>query len=372
MAKTEHAESYQAKILLLGIYTPVNPIKNMEAYFDEFLSLVDSLGSPHEHTLFIKIRSIDKATFLTKGKLQELIDFCKKHEIEEVICSEPLSALQERNLADLLNARVFDRAQLILDIFKQSAHSAEGKVQVEIAELNYLKTRLAGRGLEMAQQEGYVGGRGPGETAKEALRRYYETKLRNAQKRLDTLKRSRDVQRKKRVGSGIPLVSLAGYTNAGKSSILNNLTKSDVEAADRLFATLDTTTRELFLTPEKKVLLSDTVGFISNLPHHLIEAFKATLDELRFADLVLHVVDISAGLWEDQLKIANATLADLEVPAQVLYVFNKVDKIGGKEQMPTKALTYTPHVLVSTLEKDGCEDLRNYLVEHRFTRKEKK
>ncbi len=369
MAKNNFAEVYQAKILLLGIYTPDNPIKSMDAYFDEFLNLVDTLGSPHEFTLLMKVRAIDKANFLTKGKLQEVIDYCTKHEIEEVICSEPLSALQERNLADVLGVRVFDRAQLILDIFSQSAHTAEGKVQVEIAELGYLKTRLAGRGLEMAQQEGYVGGRGPGETAKESLRRYYETKIKNAQKRLATLKRSRNVQRKRRLASGIPLVSLVGYTNAGKSSILNVLTKSNVEAVDKLFATLDTTTRELFLNPEKKVLLSDTVGFISNLPHHLVEAFKATLDELLFADLILHVVDISSSLWQDQLQIADSILHDLGVDAQVLYVLNKVDKIGGKDGVPDEALSHTPYVLVNTVEKDGCEELREYLATYNFESK---
>ena len=369
MAKDHFAENYQAKILLLGIYTPGNLIRNMDAYFDEFLNLVDTLGSPSEFTLLMKVRSIDKANFLTKGKLQEVIDFCTKHEIEEVICSEPLSALQERNLADVLGVRIFDRAQLILDIFSQAAHSAEGKVQVEIAELNYLKTRLAGRGLEMAQQEGYVGGRGPGESAKESLRRYYETKIKNAQKRLGTLKRSRDVQRRRRLASGIPLVSLVGYTNSGKSSILNTLTKSDVEAVDKLFATLDTTTRELFLTPEKKVLLSDTVGFISNLPHHLVEAFKATLDELTFADLILHVVDISSPLWQDQLSIADSILHELVPDAKVLYVLNKIDKIGGGDAVPDEAQKHAPQVLANTVEKDGCEDLRQYLTAYNFARK---
>ncbi len=371
MAKNDFAENYQAKILLLGIYTPDNPIKNMDAYFDEFLNLVDTLGSPSEHTMLMKVRGTEKANFLTKGKLQEVIDYCDKHKIEEVICSEPLSALQERNLADVLGVRIFDRAQLILDIFSQSAHSAEGKVQVEIAELSYLKTRLAGRGLEMAQQEGYVGGRGPGETAKESLRRYYETKIKNAQKRLKTLERSRDVQRKRRLASGIGLVSLVGYTNAGKSSILNALTKSDVEAVDKLFATLDTTTRELFLTEEKKVLLSDTVGFISNLPHHLVDAFKATLDELRYADLILHVVDISSTLWQDQLSIANSILHDIVQEPQVLYVFNKIDAIGGKDAVPDEALKHTPHVLINTIEKDGREDLRQYVTDYSVAKKYK-
>ena len=321
------------KTLLLGVYSPTNQFQNKDAYFEEFISLVKTLGLGYDLTFFMKVRILDHSHFLTKGKMEEVRKICRENEIEEVICSEALSSLQERNFSDALECTISDRERLILEIFKKSAHTAEGKVQVEIAELEFLKTRTSGQGKHLAQQAGYIGTRGPGETLKESLTRYYATRIRQAKKRLENLERSKNIQRKRRLESHVPFITLIGYTNSGKSSILNRLTKADVLVEDKLFATLDTTTKKLFLTPEKTVLLSDTVGFISDLPHHLINAFKSTLDELQYSDLLLLVVDVANEIWQDQVKVAHKILEELNVKKPIAYVFNKIDKIENIEEI---------------------------------------
>ena len=300
----------EPRTLVIGVHTPQLK-QDPSYYFEEFMQLVKTADITPTEVINIKLRSIDNAVFFTKGKLHEIIEFCQKHQIDQVLVSSLLSSMQERNLQDTLGCKVFDRAELIIEIFHRAATSAEGKIQIEMAYLEHLKSRLAGRGKEMAQQEGFVGARGPGESMKEELRRYYEEKMRQARRRLQQVARTRDVQRRQRLRTGVPLVCLVGYTNAGKSSILNALTKSDILAEDKLFATLDTTTRELFLNHEKKVLLSDTVGFISQLPPRLIEAFKSTLDELQYASLLLHVIDISNPAWKDHIAVVEQTLEEL-------------------------------------------------------------
>lgn len=359
------------KILLLGIETPFNKVKNIQNYFDEFLSLIKTLGVKSDEQIFIRLRNIDKATFLTKGKVQELIDFCQAKEIDRIICSEILSPLQERNLEELTNCEVWDREKLILEIFRNAAHSAEGKIQVEMAEIEFFQTRLAGKGIEFSQQAGFKGGRGPGETAKEVLKRHLEDKYRQAKKKLETLQRSREIQRKQRIGSNVPFICIIGYTNAGKSSLLNILTKSQVLAEDKLFATLDTTTRELFIDSQKKALISDTVGFISQLPHHLIEAFKSTLDELRYADLLLHVVDLSNQAWEDQIRVVHETLDDLKISKEMLYVFNKTDLLKAEDlkNLEPKIALYQPNVKINTRSKEGISELITFLKNYQLERK---
>jgi GTP-binding protein HflX len=352
----------ESRTLALCVFTP-DLRHNHEYFHEEFLSLVKTAGIDPIHSTSMKLRSIDPPTFFTKGKLEELIDLCKEQKATDVVISTHLSPLQERNLQEMLGIRIFDRSQLILEIFHQAAHSAEGKIQVEMAYLELLKTRLAGRGKEMAQQEGFVGSRGPGETEKEVLRRYYAGKLKQSRKRLEQLAQARATQRKKRLSSNVPLVSLVGYTNAGKSSLLNLLTNGKVLAEDKLFATLDTTTKELYLGPEKKALLSDTVGFISNLPHQLIEAFRSTLDELRYAGLLLHVVDISNPAWHEHVMVVKETLSELGIKTPMLYVMNKSDKLDdeAREALASQLETYDPHVIVHTTEKDGAQNLVEYL-----------
>jgi GTPase len=359
--RVETATVQHPKTLLVGVYAPYNTTTNMQSYFDEFINLVKSNGIAHDATFFTRLRVIDPAFFLSKGKLEELLDICRQQDIEEVIFSEPLSPQQERNLSEILRAKVFDRTQLILEIFEKGAQTAEGKLQVEIAMLQHRKSRLAGRGVAMSQQSGRIGTRGPGETAKEKETQHIERHMLKLKRDLEELERHRETQRKRRLESRLPLICLIGYTNAGKSTILNALTKSEVLAENRLFATLDTTTRELYIDGKKKGLISDTVGFIQQLPHHLIEAFKSTLTELQHAHLLLQVVDISDPNWENHIRVVLHVLKELDVDKPMLYVFNKVDLVPDIEALEPKLKKYQPHVLVSALSREGLEPLIEYL-----------
>ncbi len=354
------------KTLLLGVFTPQNKCADKQAYFDEFASLVQTRGFDYEMTFFVTLRSVDKGFLLTKGKLEELVKLCDDNNIERVLCSERLSPLQHRELEDITRTVVIDRAELILEIFKRSATTAEGQLQIEMAELELFKSRLSGQGAEFAQQAGYVGGKGPGETYKEKIKRILADKIRKAHERLDTLQRVRDTQRKQRLASNIPLVCIVGYTNAGKSSLLNTLTKSDVLVEDKLFATLDTTTREWFLDSSKKVLVSDTVGFISELPHRLIEAFKSTLDEARYANYLLHVVDVSNPAWKDQIRVVQETLADIGVDPKtpMIYLFNKIDKLEDEELSVIKleAEVYQPSFFISAKDKNSLKECSEFVL----------
>ena len=369
MAKRDYiVGEYHPKTLLVGVYTPNNQIGNQDYYNEEFLSLVHTLGLPYDDTYFMKLRAPDNNMFLTKGKLEELTKYCTEHKIEVAYFSEILHPLQERNLEAALGCHVADRSRIILEIFKKSAHSSEGRIQVEMAEINHYRTRIIGRGVEMSQQAGILGNKGPGETAKEELRRHIEEKIRQAKKRLETLERSRTIQRQRRLESKIPLVCIIGYTNAGKSSLLNRIAKGDVLAEDKLFATLDTTTRELFIDNKKKALISDTVGFISQLPHNLIAAFKSTLDELRYATLLLQVIDLSNPAWKSQVGVVKTTLDELGVSHPMLYVFNKIDKLTPEqlEALQPELEQYQPHVLINTCSRKGTEPLITYLSSYQL------
>lgn len=364
--KRETFETQQSShILIIGIQTPLNTNKTIESYFEEFRNLVASNGVDYEHEMYIKLREIDPSYFLTKGKLNEITQYCQEHAIEEVILSEPLSNKQHRNLGKMLHAKIYDRTELILEIFEKGAQSAEGKLQVEIAMLEHKKTRVVGGGIELAQQAGLLGGRGPGETQKEKELRHFETLISTLRRHLKQLEKVRDTQRKKRLSMGIPQVALIGYTNAGKSTILNMLTHSNVLAEDKLFATLDTTTRELYINNKKQGLISDTVGFIQQLPHKLIEAFKSTLSELAYADLLLQVIDASDVNWRRHIAVVHDILDELGVDKPMLYVFNKIDILSDQELALLKvaAEQYAPHVLVSALEKEGIEPLKVWLAD---------
>lgn len=349
------------KTLILGIHAPYNRTNNIESYFDEFIHLIESNDIAYDQSVFTKIREIDPGYFLTKGKVEEIRALCEKEQFEEVIVSEPLSAQQERNLSELFQCRVFDRTQLILEIFEKSAHSAEGKLQVSIALLQHKRSRTAGKGIFMSQQSGHIGGKGPGETSKEKEMRIIDEDILKIKRELKDLATSRETQRKRRLETQIPLICLMGYTNTGKSTILNQLTKADVLAQDRLFATLDTTTRELYINHKKKGLISDTVGFIQLLPTSLIEAFKSTLDELRYADLLLHVVDISDNNWKEHIAVVNEILEELKITKDILYVFNKADKIAGQESLILEKDLFQPNVVVSGKTKEGIQPLIEFL-----------
>lgn len=348
--------------LIVGIHSPYNYTKNISSYYEEFANLIKSNGIIYTDSLFIKLRTIDPGYFLSTGKLEELADLCRKLEIEEVIISEPLSAQQERNLSRFLKCKVFDRTQLILEIFEKGANSAEGKIQVELAMLQHKKSRLTGHGLHMSQQAGKIGTRGPGETFKEKETQHLERLMSKLRKDLEQLAKTRQTQRKKRLTDNVAHVCLIGYTNAGKSTILNALTHSDVLAEDKLFATLDTTTRELYINKTKIGLISDTVGFIQQLPHNLIEAFKSTLTELQYAHLLLQVVDISDKNFESHILVVNEILEELDVKKPMLYLFNKSDKIELTQDLLETVEKYQPYVIVNSVNPGGLEPLKEFLV----------
>lgn len=364
MAKQAYYQTQTVpRILIVGVDAPYNRTSSIESYFLEFENLVKSNNIVPDEKLFIKIRSVDSSYFFTKGKLQEVRDACVRYDIEQVILSEQLTPRQERNLSDFLECPVSDRTQLILEIFEKGAHSAEGKAQVAIALLHHLKTRLCGKGIHMNQQPGALGVRGgPGETAKEIESRHIENEILKIKRELKVIEQARSTQRKRRLDSNVPHLCLIGYTNAGKSTILNGLTKSNVLAADRLFATLDTTTRELYINHKKKGVLSDTVGFIQQLPHHLIEAFKSTLSELHYAHLLIQVVDISDENWQSHIQVVNEILADLDVNKEMVYVFNKMDKVANQEEIEHLVNKYQPHVIISANTVDGLNKLREFLA----------
>jgi GTPase len=360
MKKPTPTATPRPRTLIIGIQAPDNPLRDINSYFEEFRNLVRSSGRDYDVELYIKLRQLDPATYITKGKLEEIIALCHKEGIQEVVISEPLSIAQERNLEELLNCMVIDRTLLILEIFERGAQSAEGKKQVALARFQYEKARLAGRGIGMSQQAGRIGTRGPGETQKEKETQHLERMMSKLKHDLDHLEKIRHTQRKKRIAGPLPLLCLVGYTNAGKSTILNALTKSTVTAENKLFSTLDTSTRELYIDGKKKALISDTVGFIQQLPHHLIESFKSTLVELEYADLLLHVVDISDLNWQEQCTVVHAVLSELKVDKPMLYVFNKIDKVNVQELEPLLN-RYRPHVVVSAITPHGLDPLIDFL-----------
>lgn len=348
--------------LLVAVDAPYNRTIYMDSYFQEFENLAKTAGFPLENRIEIRLRDIDPARFFSKGKLQDIKDVCQKISAKKVLISERLSPVQIRNLEDFLECSVIDRTDLILDIFEKAALSAEGKTQVAIARLQHKKTRLAGKGVHMEQQAGITGLRGgPGEKAKERERRTIENNILKMKRNLETIQKSRAVQRKKRLENKIPIACLIGYTNAGKSTILNALTKSDVLAEDKLFATLDTTTRAFFIDGTQKGVISDTVGFIQQLPHHLIEAFKSTLSELQFADLLLHVIDASDPNWKSHIAIVHDILLSLGIEKKMLYVFNKIDNVHDLDELKAQAKEFQPHVFVSAKKKEDLKPLITYL-----------
>ena len=307
-------------------------LREAEESLEELKELASSSGVFVVDSVVQRVKEINPKFFIGRGKLNELVIRCMQHEADLFIFDQNLSAAQIKSITDYTDMKVIDRAQLILDIFAQRAHSRDGKIQVELAQLKYMLPRLVGKGVEMSQLMGGIGGRGPGETKLEVDRRRAKERINHLEKQIKHLSQERFQRRSLRKKKGVPIISIIGYTNAGKSTLLNNLTKSQVFVEDKLFATLDPSSRRLKFPRDREVIITDTVGFIRDLPDDLINAFKATLEELEDADLLLHVVDISSPYFEKHIKAVDKILEELKldnIPA--LLVFNKEDRISKEE-----------------------------------------
>ncbi len=279
---------------------------------EELKDLAATAGAETVGMVIQNREQIHPGTYVGKGKLQELKDLIWELEATGIVCDDELSPAQMKNLQDELDAKVMDRTLVILDIFASRASTSEGKIQVELAQLKYQQTRLTGWGTAMSRLGGGIGTRGPGEKKLEMDRRLIKSRIAQLNRELKDVKRHREVTREQRSKSHVPVAAIVGYTNAGKSTLLNTLTGAGILAEDKLFATLDPTTRELKLPSGQEILLTDTVGFIRKLPHHLIDAFRSTLEEAKYADLILHVVDASNPQMDEQMYMVFETLHILE------------------------------------------------------------
>ena len=312
------------KLILIGVQTDQS--FDMERSLDELADLVSTAGAETVGRIIQNRESVHPATYIGKGKIEEVKDLIWETEATGVVCDDELTPAQMKNLEDALDTKVLDRTVLILDIFASRASTKEGKIQVELAQSRYALTRLAGYGKAMSRLGGGIGTRGPGETKLETDRRRIRTRISQLKTDLEEVERKRSVNRSLREKNHMPVVAIVGYTNAGKSTLLNRLTEAGVLSENKLFATLDPTTRSLELPSGQTVLLTDTVGFIRKLPHHLIDAFRSTLEEARYADIITHVVDASNPDHDAQIDVVYDTLRNLGVIGKpIITLFNKCD-----------------------------------------------
>ncbi len=350
MSKPYITEKQKEKAVLVGVINQDQDEKQVDEYLKELEFLTDTAGAIPLKKFTQKLETPNPRTFIGSGKLNELKGFVEEEEVDLVIFDDELSPTQLRNIEKEINCRILDRTNLILDIFAHRAKTAHAKVQVELAQYQYLLPRLTRMWTHLERQRGGIGLRGPGETEIETDRRIIRDKISRLENQLTKIDKQKETQRKNR--GKMVRVALVGYTNVGKSTIMNLLSKSDVFAENKLFATLDTTVRKV-VVGNLPFLLSDTVGFIRKLPHHLVESFKSTLDEVRESDILLHVVDISHPNFEEQINIVNETLKDIGAVDKPSYIiFNKIDAYSHVEKDPDDL---TP----MTEENRTLEDLKN-------------
>lgn len=359
----------QERAILVGVITPDETEEQELEYLDELAFLVETAGGKTEKYFTQKLQKPDVRTYVGKGKLEEIIEYVKVEEIDIVVFDDELSPSQLRNIEREVKVRILDRSNLILDIFASRAQTAQAKTQVELAQLQYLLPRLTRMWTHLERQKGGIGMRGPGETQIETDRRIILNKIALLKEKLEIIDRQNETQRRNR--GELIRVALVGYTNVGKSTIMNVLSKSDVFAENKLFATLDTTVRKVVIE-NLPFLLSDTVGFIRKLPHHLIECFKSTLAEVQEADILLHVVDISHHSFEDHINTVNETLKDLKsLDKPMVMVFNKVDAYKNSEHTMSiqdfkntwMAKANAPAIFISALKSDGISEFRQLIYD---------
>jgi GTP-binding protein HflX len=377
-AKTYDTAVKQERAVLVGVIRPGEKPEETKEFLDELAFLVDTAGGVVEKNFTQKMLKPDRGTFVGTGKLEEIRAYVKSEEIDMVVFDDELSPSQLRNIERELEVKILDRSNLILDIFAGRAQTSQAKTQVELAQLQYLLPRLTRLWTHLERQKGGIGMRGPGETQIESDRRMILEKISLLKGRLKLIDKQNETQRKNR--TELIRVALVGYTNVGKSTIMNMLSKSEVFAENKLFATLDTTVRKVVID-NLPFLLSDTVGFIRKLPHHLVECFKSTLDEVREADILIHVVDVSHTSFEDQINVVNETLKDLGArDKDTIMVFNKIDayvspesESNDEEEKTTLTLddfkrswmaqNNSPALFISALHKENLEEFKQLLYD---------
>lgn len=358
MAELIELRELEERVILVAVSTSDDD--DTEESLDELAELVKTAGAVTVGRLMQNRERIHPGTYLGKGKIDELQEMIYELGATGVVCDDELSPAQLRNLEDALDTKVMDRTMVILDIFAAHATTSEGKIQVELAQLKYRAARLVGLRNSLSRLGGGIGTRGPGEKKLEVDRRLIHDRISQLKAELEDVKRHREVQRKQRERNYTLTAAIVGYTNAGKSTLLNKLTGAGILAEDKLFATLDPTTRNMTLPSGQQILLTDTVGFIRKLPHHLIEAFRSTLEEARYSDIILHVVDCSNPQMDTQIHIVYETLRKLEIGDKtIVTVFNKVDRL--EEQVILKDLHSDYQVRISAKTGDGIEELTDIL-----------
>lgn len=366
-------EEERERVILVAI--DLEDGADVEHSLDELAELADTAGAETVGRLIQKRESPHPASYIGKGKVDELREMIQWGKADTVICDDELSPAQITNLKDILGTKVIDRTVLILDIFAAHASTREGKLQVELAQLRYRSSRLAGLGTVMSRLGGGIGTRGPGEKKLETDRRLIRDRISLLNRQLKEMVQNRETMRKQRKGNAVPVVAIVGYTNAGKSTLLNALTNARVKEEDRLFATLDPTTRGLEREDGQKLLFTDTVGFIRKLPHPLIQAFRSTLEEARYADLILHVLDASNPKYDLQMEVVYDTLSELGIGDKpVLTAFNKIDRLSAGEGEYLRDPHSSDAVKISAKEKVGLEELLDkacQILNHGFVDVEK-
>ena len=354
MAELIEIGEQQERVILFAAST--NASDDTEESVEELRELVKTAGAETVGVVIQNRENIHPGTYLGKGKIQELKEMVWESGATGVVCDDELAPAQLKNLEDALDTKVMDRTMIILDIFAARAKTREGKIQVELAQLRYRAVRLVGLRNSLSRLGGGIGTRGPGETKLEVDRRRIHERISQLKSELQDVERHRDVVRKQREQSGTLTAAIVGYTNAGKSTLLNKLTGAGILAEDKLFATLDPTTRALTLPGGEKVLLTDTVGFIRKLPHHLVEAFKSTLEEARYCDVILHVVDCSNPQMDMQMHVVYETLRRLDIKdKEIITVFNKVDRPDADTACRDMSADYK--VKLSAKTGEGIEEL---------------
>lgn len=352
------------RAVLVGVTTGDPDVE--AASLEELERLAETAGAETVAKVVQRRERLDPATLVGSGKVAELRLVADRHDADLVVFDNEITPAQERNLAERLGRRVLDRTALILDIFAQHAESREGRLQVELAQLSYLLPRLRGRGVELSRLGGGIGTRGPGETKLEVDRRRIQRRIARLRRELTELEQNRRTKRERRARSVLPIVAVVGYTNAGKSSVLNAMTGADVRVADQLFATLDPTTRRCELPGGRSFLMTDTVGFVNRLPHQLVEAFRSTLELVVEADVLLHVVDVAADGWEARIDAVRSVLAEIGAEGvPELLAGNKVDVAGSVKRFSQR---HPDAVVVSALTGAGIDELRERLWEELSSR----